>query len=187
MSLIKQQIWIAGHELLSSLSSLLLLIANIHITHHINIDGFSSNMADAERAALYAQTVDKARLLTCMLKAIVQALYNDAATLLLTMQRTSSPSLKSNLQFPMQTLDTLLSLSHDQADMVQGEYTGAIEWRMSRSSIIDSNFDARPMSVLDTAGPESKDIVDVEVAFGASGMKSRQPFSAIEPQHSEVN
>jgi son of sevenless-like protein len=71
----------------------------------------------------------------------------------------------------MQTIDTLLSLGHDQADMAQGEYTGAIEWRMSRLSIIDSNFDARPMSVLDPADPESEDIVDIEVAFGASGMK----------------
>jgi len=71
----------------------------------------------------------------------------------------------------MQTLDALLSLGYDQADMAQGEYTGAIEWRISRLSIIDSHFDARPMSVLDPADPESEDIVDIEVAFGASGMK----------------
>ncbi|KAG0700439.1 ras guanine nucleotide exchange factor domain-containing protein [Suillus ampliporus] len=188
----QQRVWIAGRELLSGLSSLLLFIANIHIARHVDIDGFYSDMADAERAALYTQTVDKARLLTRTLEAIVQALYDDAATLLLTMQRVRrltcrtsrqdrdlqceyldaiSVSLKSNLQFLMQTLDTLLSLGHDQADMAQGEYTGAIEWRMSRLSIIDSNFDARPMSVLDPADPESEDIVDIEVAFGASGMK----------------
>ncbi|KAG2145892.1 ras guanine nucleotide exchange factor domain-containing protein [Suillus clintonianus] len=188
----QQRVWIAGRELLSGLSSLLLFVANIHIARHVDIDGFYSNIADAERAALYTQTVDKARLLTRTLEAVVQALYDDAATLLLSMQRVRrltyrtsrqdrdlqceyldaiSVSLKSNLQFLMQTLDTLLSLGHDQADMAQGEYSGAIEWRMSRLSIIDSNFDARPMSVLDPADPESEDIVDIEVAFGASGMK----------------
>ncbi|KAG1765912.1 ras guanine nucleotide exchange factor domain-containing protein [Suillus occidentalis] len=187
----QQRVWTAGRELLSSLSSLLLFVANIHIARHVDIDGFYSNMADAERAALYAQTVDKARLLIRTLEAVVQALYDDTATLLLTLQRVRrltyrvsrqddpqyeyldaiSVSLKSNLQFLMQTIDTLLSLGNDQADMAQGEYTGAIEWRMSRLSIIDSNFDARPMSVLDPADPESEDIVDIEVAFGASGMK----------------
>ncbi|KAG1730233.1 uncharacterized protein EDB91DRAFT_1252698 [Suillus paluster] len=129
------------------------------------------------------------RLLIRTLEAVVQALYDDAATLLLTMQRIHhltcrasrqdcdlqceyldviSVSLKSNLQFLMQTLDTLLSLSHNQVDMAQGEYTGAIEWRMSRLSIIDSNFDAHPMLVLDPTDPESEDIVDIEVALGAS-------------------
>lgn len=135
--------------------------------------------------------MDKARLLIRTLEAVVQALYDDAATLLLTLQRVRrltyrvsrqddlqceyldaiSVSIKSNLQFLLQTIDTLLSLGNDQADMAQGEYTGAIEWRMSRLSIIDSNFDARPMSVLDPADPESEDIVDIEVAFGASGTK----------------
>jgi son of sevenless-like protein len=187
----EQRVWIAGRELLSGLSSLLLFVANIHIARHVDIDGFS-NIADAERAALYNQTVDKARLLTRTLEAVVQALYDDAATLLLTIQRVRrvtyrvsrqdrdfqceyldaiSVSLKSNLQFLMQTLDSLLSLGHDQADMAQGEYTGAIEWRMSRLSIIDCKFDARPMSALNPADPESEDIVDIEVAFGASGMK----------------
>ena len=82
-----------------------------------------------------------------------------------------STSLKSNLQFVMQTLDALLSLGYDQADMAQGEYTSAIELRMSRLSIIDSHFDARPMSLINPADPESEDIVDIEVAFGASGIK----------------
>ncbi|KAG1743304.1 ras guanine nucleotide exchange factor domain-containing protein [Suillus paluster] len=188
----QQRVWISGCELVSGLASLLLFVANIHIARHVDIDGFYSDMAHAERAAQYTQTVDKARLLIRTLEAVVQALYDDAATLLLTMQRIRhltcrasrqdrdlqceyldaiSVSLKSNLQFLMQTLDTLLSLGHDQADMAQGEYTGAIEWRMSRLSIIDSNFDARPMSVLDPTDPESEDIVDIEVALGASGMK----------------
>jgi son of sevenless-like protein len=170
----------------------LLFVANIHIARHVDIDGFFSDTADAERAALYNQTVDRARLLTRTLEAVAQALYDDAAILLLMMQRVRhltrrasrqdrdlqceyldaiSTSLKSNLQFLMQTLDALLSLGHDQADMAQGEYTSAIELRMSRLSFIDSRFDARPMSLVDPMDPESEDIVDIEVAFGASGMK----------------
>lgn len=194
----EQRVWGAGRELLSGLSSLLLFVANIHIARHVDIDGFFSDTADAERAALYSQTVDRARLLTRTLEAVAQALYDDAAILLLMMQRVRhltrrasrqdrdlqceyldaiSTSLKSNLQFLMQTLDALLSLGHDQADMAQGEYTSAIELRMSRLSFIDSRFDARPMSLVDPMDPESEDIVDIEVAFGASGMKKGATLS----------
>jgi len=193
----QQRVWSASRELLSGLASLLLFVANIHIARHVDIDGVYSDTADAERATLYSQTVDRARLLTRMLEAVVQALYDDAATLLLTIQRVRhltrrasrqdrdlqceyldaiSTSLKSNLQFLMQTLDALLSLGHDQADMAQGEYTSAIELRMSRLSIIDSRFDARPMSLVDPADPESEDIVDIEVAFGTSGIKKTGPI-----------
>lgn len=185
--------WSAGRELLSGLSSFLLFVANIHIARHVDVDGFYSDTADAERATLYSQTVDRARLLARTLEAVVQALYDDASTLLLTMQRVRhltrrasqqdrdlqceyldaiSTSIKSNLQFLMQTLDALLSLGQDQADMAQGEYTSAIELRMSRLSIIDSRFDARPMSLVNPTDPESEDIVDIELAFGASGMKN---------------
>lgn len=184
--------WGAGRELLSGLSSLLLFVANIHIARHVDIDGFYSDTADAEHAPLYKQTVERARLLARTLEAVVQALYDDAATLLLAMQRVRhltrrasrqdrdlqyeyidaiSTSLKSNIQFLMQTLDALVSLGHDQAEMAQGDYRSAIELRMSRLSIIDNRFDARPMSLVNPADPESEDIVDIEVAFGVSGMK----------------
>jgi son of sevenless-like protein len=36
---------------------------------------------------------------------------------------------------------------------------------------MDFKFDAHPMWVLDLAHPASEDIVDIEVAFGASGIK----------------
>ncbi|KIJ17931.1 hypothetical protein PAXINDRAFT_175648 [Paxillus involutus ATCC 200175] len=186
----QQQIWVASRDVLTGLSTLLLFVSNLHIARHVDVDGFYTESAGAENGPLYTQAVDKARLLTRTLEAVVQYLYDDTSTLLLTTQRIRRPvgrvmsqgsgdfyenldaiatSIKSNLQFLMQTLDALLSLGHDQADIAQGDYNGSIEWRMSRLSIMDSHFDARPMSILNPADPESEDIVDMELAFGTPG------------------
>ncbi|KAH7926456.1 ras GEF [Leucogyrophana mollusca] len=188
----QQMVWMASQDVLGELFDLLLFVGDIHIARHVDIDGFYSEPESGGNGALYIQTVDKARLLIRTLESVVQSLYDDAATLLLSTQRVRrsalnrlwkerdahyeyldavATSLESNLQFLAQTLDALLSVGHDQADMAQGEYTGSIEWRMSRLSIIDSHFDARPMSTLNPADPESEDIVDFELAFGAPGLK----------------
>jgi son of sevenless-like protein len=188
----QQRVWLASRDVLTGLSTLLLFVSNLHIARHVDIDGFYSESAGVENGPLYMQTVEKARLLTRTLEAVVQSLYDDASTFLGMTQRirpavgrVASPdrdnlyeyldsiatSIKSNVQFLMQTLDALLSLGHDQADIAQGDYKDTIDWRMSRLSIMDSRFDARPMSVLNPADPESEDIVDIEVAFGAPGSK----------------
>lgn len=193
-----ERIWMASRDVLTGLLTLLLFVSNLHIARHVDIDGFYSETTAEENSALYAQTVDKARLLSRTLESAVQALYDDASIMLLTTQhiRQSSSkvttrdrddlydyldaiavSIKSNLQFLLQTLDALLSVGHDQADIAEGDYKGAIEWRVSRLSIMDSHYDVRPMSVLNPADPESEDIVDIEVAFGASGGK-RGTFQA---------
>ena len=171
---------------------LLMFVSNLHIARHVDIDGFHSEPAAEENGLLYTQTVGKVRLLSRTLEAVVQALYDDASIMFLTTQHIRQhasgvdsqdgddlfdyldalgASIKSNLQFLLQTLDALLSVGHDQADIAEGDYKGAIEWRVSRLSIMDSNYDARPMSVLNPADPESEDIVDIEVAFGVPGSK----------------
>lgn len=182
----------ASKDVLAGLLPLLMFVSNLHIARHVDIDGFYSESAAEENSTLYTQTVDKARLLSRTLESAMQALYDDASVMLLTTQHIRQPisrvtsrdgddlydyldaiaaSIKSNLQFLLQTLDALLSVGHDQADIAGGDYNGAIEWRVSRLSIMDSNYDARPMSVLNPADPESEDIVDIEVAFGAPGSK----------------
>lgn len=187
-----QRVWMASKDVLTGLLTLLIFVSNLHIARHVDIDGFYSESAAEENSTLYTQTVDKARLLGRTLESAMQALYDDASIMLLTTQRIRqhpdrvacqdgddlydyldaiAASIKSNLHFLLQTLDALLSVGHDQADIAEGDYKGAIEWRVSRLSIMDSNYDARPMSVLNPADPESEDIVDIEVAFGAPGSK----------------
>lgn len=180
----------ASRDVLTGLLTLLLFVSNLHVARHVDIDGFFSEPTAEEGSALYSQTVDRARLLSRTLESAVQALYDDASILLLTTQHIRQPlskvtswddlydyldaiagSIKSNLQFLLQTLDALLSVGHDQVDIAEGDYKGAIERRVSRLSIMDSHYDVRPMSVLNPADPESEDIVDIEVAFGASGSR----------------
>jgi len=188
----EQRVWMASRDVLTGLLTLLLFVSNLHIARHVDIDGFYADSATEEHSAMYTETVDKARLLTRTLESAMQALYDDASIMLLTTQHIRQPSskvasqdrdnlydyldaisasIKSNLQFLLQTLDALLSVGHVQADIAEGDYKGAIEWRVSRLSIMDSHYDARPMSVLNPADPESEDIVDIELAFGAPGSK----------------
>lgn len=188
----------ASKDVLSGILSLLMYVSNLHVARHVDIDGFYSESGAEENSAMYTQAVDKARLLSRTLESVLQALYDDASIMLSTTQhirqsisRVTSQegddlydyldalvaSIKSNLQFLLQTLDALLSVGHDQVDIAEGGYKGAIEWRVSRLSIMDSNYDARPMSVLNPADPESEDIVDMEVAFGIPGSKK----AAVQP------
>ncbi|KAH7910846.1 ras guanine nucleotide exchange factor domain-containing protein [Hygrophoropsis aurantiaca] len=189
----QQRVWMASQDVLGELFNLLLYVVNIHIARHVDIDGYYSDPERVENGAQYIQTVDKAKLLIRTLESVVQSIYDDSSSLLLATQRIRrsstgnrpwkekemhyeyldaiATSLESNVRFLAQTLDALLSVGHDQADMAQGEYNSSIEWRMSRLSIIDNHFDARPMSMLNPADPESEDIVDFELAFGASGLK----------------
>ncbi|OAX41110.1 ras GEF [Rhizopogon vinicolor AM-OR11-026] len=161
----QQRVWNAGREFLSRLSSLLLFVGNIHIARHVDIDGVYSDTADAERATLYSETVDRARLLVRRLEAVVQALYDDAATLLLTMQQVHHPTHRASRQ------------DRD----LQYEYLDKL--RMSQLSIIDSHFDTLPMSLIDPAGPKSKDIVDTEAVFGASDIeKIEKPGTILSDQ-----
>ncbi|KAI6005367.1 ras guanine nucleotide exchange factor domain-containing protein [Pisolithus marmoratus] len=185
----QQTVWAASKEVVSGLANLLLFVGNIHVARHVDIDGFYIQTVDAEQGLSYSQTVESARILTRTLEAVAQWLYDDASTLLLMTQRVRSAtgrslwqdkdahyemldsiatSLKSNLQFLLQTLDALLELGHTQAEIAQGGYQGAIEWRMSRLSFMDSHFEVRPMSILNPADPESEDLVDIEIALGGS-------------------
>lgn len=123
----------------------------------------------------------------------MQSLYDDGSLLLATVQSIRRPekgqswrqcdlcfdhldnlalALKTNLGVVQQSFEALLSIGHDQADMAQGDYNGSIEWRMSRLSVIDTQFGGahRPLSNFDSYGDE--DMVDMEMAFQKPGMKA---------------
>ncbi len=146
-------------DLVSYISLFVGFVADIHIARHVDIDGIrqASDIVDD----MYAQTLVKARAHVRTLETAFQAAYDDSSSLLLTAQillasdpsctpedRTASfvalesntSSLRSNLSLVRETLEALLSVGHEQADIAQGDYNGSIEWRMSRLSMIHSQF-----------------------------------------------
>jgi son of sevenless-like protein len=136
---------------------------------------------------LYLQTVDKAQRLVRRLEVAVQAVYDEGATILMALQTlrsamTDFPAswhqllsltaiLQTNLGVVRETLEALLSVGHDQAELGQGEYNGSIEWRMSRVSIIESRI-AAVVTLPRIAGSSSQsetetedEVVNMELAF----------------------
>jgi son of sevenless-like protein len=68
--------------------------------------------------------------------------------------------MQANLDVVCQTLDSLLAIGHDQADLSQGDYNGSIEWRMSRISIATPTQSThRPTS--------GSSMIDIATAFNA--------------------
>jgi len=161
-----------GQDAIAHLWYALSSLADIHVARHVDIDGISQNLEASPTNELYAQTIDNARLLVRTLEAAVQSLYDDGSALLLAAQSLRSADLDyqssedrdssykyvesltdssmANLRVVQETLEKLLSVGHDQADMAQGDYNGSIEWRMSRLSMVDTQFGGalRPSSKL---------------------------------------
>lgn len=173
-----------------------MFIADIHVARHVDIDGRGRDGVSMDDH--YSKTVEKSRSLVRTLETAVQSLYDDSTSLLLIAvsvrhtepgqprQNRDRPydqidalatSLKSNLGLVHESLDALLSVGHDQADMAQGDYSGSIEWRMSRLSVIDNHLGGgtqRPLSsLLDPVYDAHDDVVDMAAAFGTNTKSTR--------------
>ena len=180
-----EQVRIFGKELVSQVSSLLVFVADIHVARHVDIDGYRQEGGPSNE--LYSRAVENARLLVRTLETVVQSAFNDCATFFTTLQavhdselsqyreeRSSTydhldalcSSLSADLTLLLHTLDSLLSLGHDQADMAQGDYNGSIEWRMSLVSIV-------PISDFAMNESENPDVVDIELAFCRQDVKTK--------------
>ncbi|KAG6910697.1 hypothetical protein DXG01_008741 [Tephrocybe rancida] len=183
-----EQVRLSGKDLVSQVTSMLALVADIHVARHVDIDGPQPDGSSSN--STYSQTVETARHLVRMLEAVVQAVHNDIAVFLLTMQSVRdsdlpqyrhernyawdhldalSVSMSANISAMLNTLDALLSLGYEQAEIASGDYNGSIEWRMSRLSV-------RPISSYmydDEDGP-----VDMEMAFVRAATK---PAKNIDP------
>ena len=187
-----------GRSAIARLSSFLVFLANIHVARHVDIDGISQESGRSSENDLYTQTVKKARLLVRTLETTAQGLYDDGSALFLAIQGIRhletgqlwhernmthdhllalTTSLKANMRVVHQTLEALLSVGHDQADMSQGDYNGSIEWRMSRLSIVHNQFGGavRPPSHFSERPYESEgeDVVDFALAFRPPGTRSQ--------------
>ncbi|KAK2459678.1 hypothetical protein APHAL10511_008323 [Amanita phalloides] len=173
------QIHMRCQDLITELSTILSLVADIHLARHVDVDGvlmdgsFSTN-------EIYANAVEKARLLVRKLEASMQTTHDDGMALLVTTQSISATefgrdrndktmtyermdalclSLKANMDLVQQTLEALLAVGHEQADTAQGEYNGSIEWRLSKVSMIHQG------DGMDYVNNE--DVVDMEYAMNS--------------------
>jgi son of sevenless-like protein len=94
-------------------------------------------------------------------------------------------SQKANLNVVNQTFEALLTVGHDQADMAQGDYNGSIDWRMSRLSVIDTQFGGavRPMSTLLAYDSDPQgDMLDLGMALGRKGHVPAESFDSMRYQ-----
>ncbi|KIK01927.1 hypothetical protein K443DRAFT_678064 [Laccaria amethystina LaAM-08-1] len=189
------QIRLRVQEVVTQISAFLTLVADIHVARHVDIDGIRQGGAVTNDH--YSHSVDNARRLVRTLETALQVVYDDTSALLLTAQalpgpETSAPrgeresafdlldtlssSLKSNLSLVKGTIEALLAVGHEQADVAQGDYNGSIEWRMSRLSVINNQFGGalRADSKGTDACDENEDVVDMEVAFNRPGLKKQR-------------
>ncbi|KAF8237166.1 ras GEF [Tricholoma matsutake] len=189
-----EQLRLHGREAVARVSSLLGFAADIHVARHVDIDGIGQEASASSTD--YMHTVDNARVLVRTLEAVFQSIYDDCSVLLLTVQsvRDSDPSqeksyayeyidalsssLSSNLRLVVQTLDSLLSVGHDQAEMALGEYTGSIDWRMSRIST---------RHLVDSAAIHGAEALAVRDAFGNHNGKMPEGESSYQSHNRSIS
>ncbi|KAL1736865.1 hypothetical protein EV714DRAFT_242305 [Schizophyllum commune] len=181
-----------GTSLIAQINTLLTFVADVHVAKHVDVDGIRRNGNDPSNDA-YARTVERARSLVRALEAATQAVYDDLAAFVLSIQtlpetqsaralesaagyfEVVSGSLKSNVATMRQTISALLAVGREQADIDQGDYSGSIELRLSRLSIMPPHTAARPDSDFFGAPPNLPgDVVGMEDAF-------RRPAPSMRP------
>lgn len=186
--------YLQTQALIARLSSLIVFIANIHIARHVDIDGIRRDEGEASDGDLYAQTVENGRVLIRTLEIATYSLYEDGSALFSAIQSVRRPerglprrdtnttaqylrslaaTIETNLGVVVQSFEALLAIGHHQADVAQGDYNGSIEWRMSRLSIIDTQFGGshRPASSFSS-------MVDMELAFQKPDLRNSADRSA---------
>ena len=180
--------------LTSQVTSLLTLIADIHVARHVDIDGIRQGGDGIDDH--YSLSVENARRLVRNLETTVQAVYDDSSALLFTAQGLRendrnkplgeqedqfdfliglSTSLSKNASLIKQDFEALLSVGHEQADIAQGDYNGSIDWRMSRISAINERLNG-VHNHTKSYGSDNEDLIDMELALHRPGL--RKPLSS---------
>jgi son of sevenless-like protein len=182
---------VAGHarDVIRDFSTFLTFVADICVARHVDIDGIQRQPGQKVAHDAYMKTVDNARSLVRLLEVSVQSIYDDSASLLLTMQALRQANqeqsdedrvacfrllfslaitMEGNTKVVEQTLQSLLQVGLEQSNMAVGDYNGSIGWRMSRVSVIENTL--RPLVTPNTArGVDDDSVVDMEHAFGQRG------------------
>ncbi|PCH40158.1 ras GEF [Wolfiporia cocos MD-104 SS10] len=156
-------------NVVTHLSSILDFVGTIDIARHVDVDGVRLEASPSAGHSQYLQTVENARLLIRTMEASLQSLFDDGITLLMAAQGircdgivedddsysdymdTLVAAIASNTSTAVQSLEALLAVGYDQADISQGDYIDSIEWRKSR-----------PLDVPDA----EEEMVDMALALG---------------------
>ncbi|CAL1713340.1 unnamed protein product [Somion occarium] len=180
-----------GQGITAYLSSLLAVINDINVAQHVDIDGLRAESGATAIYMQYMQSVEKARHLLRTLELATQTLYDDSASLFLTIQQSHvqeqyydlsfvdrsvqhdhidalAEAISSNLRVVTDVLEGMVAVGHDQADIGQATYSTSIQWRQSRLSILDGAVDP----FMQPRQPEQEDVVDMELAFARPGMRT---------------
>lgn len=143
------------------------------------------------------QTVDRARQLVRTLEASTQAMYDDGATIFMSVQtlghaallsqrdratlvsevESTMPAIRSNCGLVAQSLESLLAAGHDQASISQGDYRNSIEWRTSRINMVDSSIAAISRVAEIPVGDD--EFVDMEHAFAQPTMRTATSVDSV--------
>ncbi|TFY81918.1 hypothetical protein EWM64_g2092 [Hericium alpestre] len=177
------------------------LVMDVNLAQSIDLDGFSRE-GQLTAGDAYVATLERARLLIRTLEVASQSLYDDCAIILLSLQsfdrhfhgvmgaeiiRSLAAPLRTNVLLVQQTMEALHSVGQEQASLGQNDYTGAIEWRMSRILSLENNLDQHlaALGTITDQPPdgEEEDVVDLEHALSKpAALKTSQsegPTTAI--------
>lgn len=164
--------------IVTHLSAFLRYVGDISVKRHVDVQGIHGASTLPAQEQAYLQAVDKARLLLRTLEAAAQALYDDGALLLVAMQHMSpdmrdnpldldyldilATSLRSNLNMVQESLESLLVVGQDQAELAGPEYQQSIDAGIARDTAYSSDINSLSDSFLES---EADDIVDTELAL----------------------
>ena len=174
---------VEGRMVVAHLSAILVYVCDINIAKHVDIDGVR---ADTGYFPPYLQAVEKARRMQRTLELAVQALYDDAATLLAAVQAPLSSdvindtpntrydyvdllarTVLTNLESVTSALESLWMLGQNQSELAETVYSNSIEWRQSRGSVFFQPSEVPPPNGV--AQQAEEDVVDMEHAFSRQG------------------
>jgi son of sevenless-like protein len=165
-------------------------VADVHAAKHVDIDGIQQEPGQSPAHDMYMQSVTEARELVRTLEAAVQAIYDDSSSLLVAAQglrqvdhdgiseeyyincrrlNSLASTLDANASLVFQTLDALVNIGLNQANIAGRDHRQSILWRESRRSMIETRM--RSLAAED-------EVVGMEDAFSPKGVSRFDVYNA---------
>ncbi|KZT28888.1 ras GEF [Neolentinus lepideus HHB14362 ss-1] len=166
--------------IVTHLTAFLSYIGDVSIKRHVDVYGIFRSSALPPQEDAYLQAADKGRLLLRTLEAAAQTLYDDGIVLLASSQYMSvqseapdldeldslATSMKSNLSMVLDSLEALLVVGQDQAELAGPDYQQIIDAEIPRLNATETPYSSDINSLSDSfLESEADDIVDTELAF----------------------
>lgn len=183
-----------SQELLAHLSSTLTFVSDLSVAQDVDVEGGRSQPGSSSAEDAYLQIVARAREALRRLEVVVQALYDDSASVFLIAQSipfgwgSSDSQERLRLEHKLDSLSDLLRTDaritleslHDMMDICVEQSASAnlfresMALRMSRMSILDGDQRLSNFFGSLPSGPdpdEEEDVVDMEIAFRKPGVR----------------